>query len=159
MTLRIWLLCGLAFAGKTTLCRTIVGLTGADEINAERGLWGGEGVADEEWARTHRIALSRADEALASGRDVVVDDTNCFRWLRDDYRDVAGRHGAHSVVVVLDVPLAEIRDRMARNEDLETRRGLRPEIMQRLIDTFEWPTEDENVMTAGELVAELRSRG
>ncbi len=52
------LVCGLAFAGKSTLAAAIAEHQGAvvvslDEINARRGLHGGTGIAPEEWVRTH----------------------------------------------------------------------------------------------------------
>ena len=36
---------------------------------------------------THGIALERIRALMARGEDIVFDDTNCFRWLRDRYRE------------------------------------------------------------------------
>src|SRR4029079_3355962 len=94
----LYLLCGLAFSGKSTLAAALSRLTGAvvvslDEINASRGLYGGMGIPDEDWGRTHTEALSLVEAALRAERSVVVDDTNCFRFLRDNYRQIADRRG------------------------------------------------------------------
>jgi predicted kinase len=53
----LYLMCGLSFSGKTTLARKIVerlqcAYISLDDINAERGLWGGDGISVGEWERT-----------------------------------------------------------------------------------------------------------
>lgn len=142
------LLCGLAFAGKTTLARRIAERTGTeilslDAINAERGLHGGTGIPVDEWARTHDIALERVAAALDAGWSVIVDDTNCFRWLRDDFRKVAARFGAEVLVVFVDVDLDEALRRAAENDVGGTRPPVRASILRELALEFEPPEIDE----------------
>jgi predicted kinase len=63
----------------------------------------------------HREALAEAERHLRAGAPlVVVDDTLGYRFLRDDYRKLAA-----------------------------ARKGLRPEILEEHLRTFEWPGEDE----------------
>lgn len=150
-TRELYLLCGLAFSGKTTLAAALARHLGAavvslDEINALRGLHGGEGIPVEEWARSHREALQQVGDLLAAGRSVVVDDTNCFRFLRDDYRAVAKLHGARTKVLYLDVPLAMVLDRMRENDRTRTRASVTDSVLLDLVDKFEPPNEDENVL-------------
>lgn len=143
------LLCGPAFSGKSTLARAIAGRTRApvvspDEINARRGLWGGDGVPTVEWARTHRIALEEAEAHMRDrARLVVVDDTNCYRFLRDDYRAAAARHRYAVRLVVLRFPDDEVRRRLRENEAKAARRGLRPEVFEEHLASFEWPRAEE----------------
>lgn len=145
----LYLLCGLAFSGKTTLAAALrhrLGCTvvSGDEINARRGLHGGDGLPPEEWARTHRLALAEVEELMRrSVPAVVVDDTNCYRFLRDDYRALARRHAYAVRLLVLDVPLAEVRRRMAVNEESRGRRRLDPEVFEEHRRGFEWPGHDE----------------
>lgn len=78
------LMCGLSFAGKSTLARQLgealpADVISLDDINAERGLDGGQGIPLEAWAETNRIAQVRATEALREGRNVVVDDAGSPR--------------------------------------------------------------------------------
>lgn len=148
----LYLLCGLAFSGKSTLGARLAERTGAtivslDEINAERGLDGGAGIPDAEWLRTHHEALARLDALLAAGRSVVLDDTNCFRFLRDAYREVAARHQVSATVVVLDVPLDVVRARMRENERSGARAAVTDAVLEELVAKFEWPDEDEIVVT------------
>ncbi len=144
-------MCGLAFTGKTTLAKALVERTNAayislDEINAERGLWGGAGIPVEEWERTHQIALRRMDELMPYGRDVVLDDTNNLRRLRDRFRANAGRHGYHTRVIYLDIPLRELRRRMERNQTTGERAAVKADIFDELVGGFEPPAEDEDVL-------------
>jgi len=94
----LYVLCGAAFSGKTTLARTVCQTTtcayiSLDEINAERGLYGGEVMDVEEWEQSHEIALQKLSDIMTEGRDIVLDDTCCFRRLRDRYRDRASKKG------------------------------------------------------------------
>jgi predicted kinase len=145
---RLFGLCGLAFSGKTTLARALCRQAGAeyvglDEINEERGLRGGEGIPGEEWEKTSNIAIERAEAFLASGRDVVLDDTLCFRWLRDRYAAVAARHGAQLVLLYVATPLPEILEAMAENETHRRRQPIRPDVFEVHARGFEPPTADE----------------
>jgi predicted kinase len=142
------IMCGLPFAGKTTVARALARRLGArvvslDEINAARGLLGGDGIPTEEWERTHRAALDEAGVLLARGDAAVIDDTGCFRWLRDRYREVARRLGRDSVVVFVHTSLDEARRRLAANAVTGERPGVRTEILEELARTFEPPEPDE----------------
>jgi hypothetical protein len=143
------LLCGVAFAGKSTLARAIARRTGAaivslDEINARRGLHGGEGVPEREWATSHHQALAEVERLATVGtRTIVVDDTSCYRFLRDDYRAVAERLGYRVALVVIDMPPELIRERIRTNAATANRGGIRPEVFERHRASFEWPAADE----------------
>ncbi len=55
------LLCSYSFSGKSTLAAALRDRCGAvvvcpDEINVRRGLWGEDGVQDQEWGKTPEIA-------------------------------------------------------------------------------------------------------
>lgn len=147
----LYLLCGMPFSGKTTLGKLITKYLDSfyislDDINATRGLNGGDGIPIEEWERTHFLAMQQLEELMNSGKDVVLDDTNCFRWLRDRFRNLGLQHNYQTIVVFLDIPLVEILQRMANNEIDRRRRGVKPEIIQEMFGTFESPQSDEIVI-------------
>jgi predicted kinase len=147
----LYLLCGLAFSGKSTLAAAISKQVGAavvslDEINASRGLYGGLGIPDEEWGRTHAEALQQVEAALQAGRSVVVDDTNCFRFLRDNYRQIATRYGVPCVVIDVDAPLDLALTRLRANEDEPSRAPVTKAILRELAEKFELPAPDETVI-------------
>jgi predicted kinase len=141
-------MCGIAFSGKTTVARQLVqalgcGYVSLDEINAERGLHGGEGIAVGEWERTHGIALERISALMARGADVVLDDTNCFRWLRDRYTQFACENGYAAELVYVEASLKDVRARMAQNKVTATRPAVESDVFERHVREFESPQADE----------------
>ncbi|MHC5595161.1 MAG: AAA family ATPase [Nostoc sp.] len=148
----LYLLCGLAFSGKSTLAKAIVNYLNCasvslDDINKERGLvFGGDGIPVEEWENTHQIAIGILDNLMQLEQDIVLDDTNCFRWLRDRFRAVAKGHNYITKVIYLDVPLEEIYIRMQMNEQTKKRQGIKKEIFAELIQNFQPPEIDENIL-------------
>ena len=155
----LYILCGLPFSGKSTLAQAIAETTAADvvsldDINAERGLFGGDGIPVEEWERTHGIAVQRTGALLARGTSVVLDDTTSRRFLRDRYREVARRAGANAVLVHLDIPLDEIRHRREHSREAGDRRGLVDRVFDETATTFEAPgSDEERLVYRGEEVA------
>ncbi len=148
----LYLLCGLAFSGKTTLAKAIVdylncAYVSLDDINKERGLgFGGDGIPVEEWEKTHHVAIDVLDNSMKLGQDIILDDTNCFRWLHDRFGEVAKRHGYQTKVIYLDIPLEQIRLRMQRNEQTRERHEIKEGVFAALLRGFEPPEEDENVL-------------
>jgi predicted kinase len=122
-----------------------------DEINERRGLWGGDGIALEEWQRTHEIAtaetrtqlLGSPDRREAGGRTVIVDDTSSPRFLRDGWRSLAAEIGVGFVLVYLDVDQATIRRRQADNRVDQGRRDVADAVLEEHLDGFEPPGPDE----------------
>ena len=141
-------MCGLSFSGKTTLAKGIARFLGAeyvglDDINEERGLRGGDGIPNEEWERTSTIAIERIGILLNAGRDVILDDTLCFRWLRERYSAVAARHTAQFVLVYVSVPFSEIDRAIRHNETTAQRYPILPDVFEKHAHSFEHPTDDE----------------
>jgi hypothetical protein len=86
--LAVFAMCGIAFAGKSTVARRVasaleLNLISLDAINAERGLSGGEGIPDARWEETSFVAMDRLRKCLEQGRGAVVDDTFSHRFLRN----------------------------------------------------------------------------
>ena len=144
-------MCGLSFSGKTTLARAVSATAGAeyislDDINEERGLRGGDGIPGHEWEKTSLLAVERLGRILSAGRDAVLDDTLCFRWLRDRYAKVAQDHAAQFVLIYVSTPLSEIYDAMARNDATRQRAPILADVFQDHASRFEVPTADERAL-------------
>jgi predicted kinase len=144
----IVLLCGRSFSGKTTVAAALAQhlpavVVSFDMINAERGLYGGEGVSVEEWARTYRIAQARTRDAVGSGKIVVVDDTSSPRFLRDGWRQMAGEAAVPLVLVYVDTPLAVSASRHAANRADQSRSDVTDQVMQDHLSSFDAPAADE----------------
>ena len=147
---QVVLLCGPSFSGKSTLARHLASRLSShyislDEINAERGLHGGFSIPASEWQRTHLLAVAALEQALATAAcsAVVIDDTNCYRFLRDAYRRVASRFGALVVTVAIRIAPVQLLSRVTLNREESIRRGVSSPQLEHQIATFEWPAQDE----------------
>jgi predicted kinase len=150
----LYLMCGLSFSGKTTLARKIVErlqctYISLDNINAERGLWGGDGVPIEEWERTHALARERLATWMVTEKDAVVDDTNNLRWLRERWRAAARSNCYRTVVIYLNIPHTELATRRCANQVTADRKGISEAVWTEHVSNFEPPDADEQVLRYG----------
>ncbi|TDU90611.1 putative kinase [Kribbella voronezhensis] len=148
---RLVLLCGTSFSGKSTVARALAPRLSArivslDEINERRGLWGGDGIPVGEWVRTHELATAEVRELLTSGTSVVVDDTSSPRFLRDGWRSLAASARAHFSLVYVDVNHATIRRRRAENQVDPRRRDVADAVLDQHLADFVPPQDDENAI-------------
>ncbi|NJR44554.1 MAG: ATP-binding protein [Hyellaceae cyanobacterium CSU_1_1] len=147
----LYLLCGMPFSGKTTLGKSIAQhlscpYISLDEINEAKGLFGGDGIPVEEWEKTHFLAMEQLPSLMESGQNIVVDDTSCFRWLRERFIDFVKPYDYQTVIVFLDIPLSVIKKRMKQNEETKARHRVKQNIIEEMAKTFEPPQADENVV-------------
>src|SRR3990167_10908838 len=107
---KLYILCGLAFSGKSTLARKIVEHTKSKLIAFDK-LWveknkdkpvpkGAEG-----WRFIRKVAQDEVTKALQEGNSVVYDDNNVRFEHREELREIARRLGAKDVVIYLNTPL------------------------------------------------------
>ena len=91
------------------------------------------------------MALVRMQELMARLGDIVLDDTSCFRWLRDRYRDSALKNGYVTELVYLEVSLslAEVEARMEWNGISGSRHLIDANVFEENIRSFEAPQPDE----------------
>ena len=148
----LYILCGLPFAGKTTLAKEMARLLGIkrvsiDEINGERGIWNDDtGMSSEEWTRTYVVAYQRIAAFLGQGESVVDESANFTKGQRDRLRAIAGHYNTQTCVIFVDVPLAEVRRRWQENRQTAVRNDVRDDDFAHVVEQFEPPTEDENVL-------------
>ena len=68
--------------------RLSTAVVSADVINEGRGLpFGGEGLPESVWADTLRLQIAELERCAAQGSSVILDDTLCYRWLRNRFRE------------------------------------------------------------------------
>ncbi len=148
----LYILCGLPFAGKTTLARALVQRLGIsrvaiDDINGERGIWNDEtGLSEEEWKNTYNEAYRRIGIHLSRGESVVDDSVNFTKELRDRLRAIAQRYDAHSAVIYIDIPLTEVQRRWQENRQTLERGDVRDDDFAQVVEYFEPPTGDEQTL-------------
>ncbi len=148
----LYILCGLPFAGKTTLAKEMVNLLGIkrisiDEINGERGIWNDEtGMSPEEWTKTYEIAYQRIATFLSQGESVVDESANFTQEQRDHLRAIAEQYNAQTCVIFVDISLAEVQRRWQENRQTSVRNDVRDDDFAHVVEYFELPIEDENVL-------------
>lgn len=148
----VYILCGLPFAGKSTLARTLAQARGMDyvELDAINGELGagleGAAIAPEEWDATYAESYRRVDQSLGEGRAVVYDATNFTRAQREQVRAIAARHQVPAAVIFVDVPPAVATQRWQRNRQTGQRFDVRDEDFAQVVEHFEPPADDERVL-------------
>lgn len=145
-------MCGLPFAGKSTLARELAATAGAahveiDRINMDRaaGLNGAEIDADT-WATTYAEAFRQIERHLVAGRSVIFDATNYTRRQRDDARAIADAHGARSAIIHVIVVEGEARRHWLANRATGERNDVRDEDFLNVVARFEPPGDDEGTV-------------
>jgi predicted kinase len=148
----LYVLCGVPFAGKSTLGRILSARIGAelveyDEINTERGLGlDREPIVASEFEATEREAFGRIAMALAQRRDVVYDAVNFLRSQRDALRDIAARTGAEAVLIWVGVPSDIALIRWRSNRLTGVRADVRDADFMHVVSNFEPPAPDEGAL-------------
>ena len=148
----LYILCGLPFAGKSTLARELVSfrnfaLLDMDAINGERGLGlDGQPISPDDWDITYAEFYSRIDRLLATGQRVIADAANFIRTQRDQLRAIAQKYHAQSTVIYVNLPAAVVRERWQRNRQSGQRYDVRDDDFAHVVDHFQPPTDDEHVI-------------
>lgn len=149
---RVYILCGLPFAGKTTLAKVLVTRLGfarvdMDEINTRKGVGlHGEAIVQEEWDRTYAESYRQLDQLLQAGQTVLFDAANFTKAQRDYLRSIAAKHEAATQVIYLDVPEAGARQRWLQNRITNQRYDVRDDDFAHVATYFDVPTPDEHVL-------------
>lgn len=148
----LYILCGLPFAGKSTLARVLVRERGIqrvaiDDINTERGVWDEQvGMSPEEWANTYNEAYRRIGVLLNQGESVVDDAVNFTREQRDRLRAIAERYRVQTKVIFVDISPTEAQRRWQENMRTAARANVRESDFRQVVEHFEPPSEDEDVL-------------
>ncbi len=160
-------LCGPAYSGKSSLAAALAAfgwtIVSLDEILRANGHEPAGGLPVERWHEAFDVATERVKRALATGATVVVDDTACYRFLRESWRGVAALCAAPSRLVVLVAPEALVRRRRENNVTVPLRPHVVDEVLEPHLASFEWPDESEPALRldadrpAADLAADVRT--
>ncbi|MDP2651060.1 MAG: ATP-binding protein [bacterium] len=147
----LYIMCGLAFSGKSTLAKAIAKHTGATLISQD-AIWF-EKLEEEKttgnkptYNAVLNISRRKICEALALGRSAVFDNTNAGFNHREEFRQIANECGAKSFVVYLNVSDEELLRRQNANRITKERHDPQEKDIQTVRDHFEAPTQDEKVL-------------
>ena len=151
----LFILCGEAFSGKTTLSKEIARRYDAKIIGRDRIYFALEKMLaleetpndddDKLWSKDlWPVATQGIKNHLLLGRSVVVDDVCLRLWQRDELRDLATAADAGSVLIYLDVPGDILKQRKDRNKATKERHDVPSAWLADDAGVFERPTESEH---------------
>lgn len=149
---RIYILCGYAFAGKTTLARALVrrldlSCVSIDEINNTRGIGlNNSWISLEDWHITYAESYRRLGEYLRAGCSVVYDAGNFNRVERNKARAIAAQNDSDTLVIYVTTSASVVRQRWLRNRVTGERNDIRDDYFEIGLASFELPSEEENVL-------------
>lgn len=147
----LYIMCGLAFSGKSTLARKISKHTWSkiiafDKLWVEKDKEHPVSKGDEGWKFIRKVGQDEVAKALQEGHSVVYDDNNVRFEHREELREVARKFGARAVVVYLNTPMELIREREVANRATGERHEVEPENFQTVLEQLQIPKDQENVL-------------
>lgn len=147
----LYIMCGLAFSGKSTLSRKISEHTRAkiiafDKLWAERDKEQPVPKGDEGWKFIRKAGQDEVYEALKEGSSVVYDDNNPRFEHREELRKVAKNAGTEAMVIYLNTPIETIREREATNRSTGERHEVEPKNFEKVAADLEVPKPEENFL-------------
>jgi predicted kinase len=148
---KLYIMCGIAFSGKSTLARRIANATGCKIIAFDK-LWVEKDKEKpvpkdaEGWRFIRKVGQDKVEKALKQGSSVVYDDNNVRFEHREELRKIARRLGVREITVYLNTPIEAVREREASNKTTGERHEVEPNNFQTVLEQLEVPTQKENVM-------------
>jgi len=162
------LLCGLSFAGKSTLARALAGPLDAVVVEADAYIARVEREMPnagklEGWKAIQALAREAARVHLAAGRNVLFDDLMVDPRNRRAMAELADAAGAGFLTIAVDTPIETIRERQRRCSDRPEKREAWEAHTQLLLGQWVPPTPEEAVIARPgdpheRLLAEIRLR-
>jgi len=149
----LFILCGFPYAGKSFVAqelqkRTGIAYVGIDAIFHAHGFdWDTNKLPNsDEWQKIFDESYEEAGMALDQWKNVLYDSTNQTVASRDRLREVAALMGADAYVVYIQSSLGAVWKRWEENQKNPTRSVVNKDLVQITIDTFEVPTDNEDVI-------------
>jgi len=148
--LRLIIICGQSFAGKTTLAGLVARRFEYSEVDVDetKSDLFGEDVDDgtltsANWKRIYRETDARIEHYLESGQSVVDASRNFTLSERERAHRIAAKHNAKTVTIHVDTPVQVTRERLLANRKTNERRDVSDENFEAIFAVWEPPTGAE----------------
>lgn len=145
-------ICGLSFAGKSTLARAIAETLGFQEVDVDEvgvALYGDPSTNDWNFDRVYDNADEQIERLLAAGVNVVDGSRNFTRRERVRASALTRRSNARIVTVFVDTPEAIVRQRRSDNRTTGARGDIADAQFEEIVQAFQPPESDENPLVFG----------
>lgn len=149
----LYIMCGVGFAGKSTLARKIadhfgIALVSQDALYFEKEKELDPHADDDtQWETLLNMCKENIDTLLANDQSVVFDNVNLTREHRNELRVIAQKNDAHAIVVFLNTPIALLDERQEQNKVTAQRHDVEQHHLDNARRQLEIPSEDEEVYT------------
>lgn len=146
------ILCGLPFAGKTTLAKKIekifsIPRIDLDRINRKREIGlKGRNITPTEWQQTYEISYKQAQRWLGKGKSVVYDATNFTKQQREKLKHISQANEAKTIIIYVNVSEKEARRQLEENRKKNLRYDVKDEDFNQVTENFQHPTPDEGII-------------
>jgi predicted kinase len=163
----LFILCGEAFSGKSTISEKISEMHKATIIGRNKIYFALDSILaledtpdeddDELWESLWSVAVQGAKNQLLLGNSVVFDDNCFFLHQREELRSLAKSIGIKAILIYLDIPTDTLKKRKERNKIEKSRHDVPSSWLAEDAQKFERPTENENplIFTENDSVDEL----
>jgi predicted kinase len=148
---KLLIICGLSFAGKSTLGKAITERFGYEEVDVDVTKFKlfGQRIKDEElhpddWIRVYAETDKLIEDMLKSGKAVVDASRNFSRTERKITRSIADKVGVPIITIYIDTPEEIVRQRLFENRRTYLRRDVTDNDFEDVIRSMEPPAADEN---------------
>lgn len=140
----LFILCGLPFAGKTTVANILcedknLCLISLDQININRGFKPGTRIPQKEWDTSYKLANNKLEMLLKTGKSVVYDDTNYSMKHRLLLTQIAKANGYSTRLIFINTPLKVIKQRIKENTKSNARPSVHPSDLEFILTHFQKP--------------------
>jgi predicted kinase len=145
------IVCGLSFAGKSTLGKAIAERFGYEEVDVDEtkmNLYGqhckDENLNPEDWVRIYAETDMRIEKLLKSGKSALDASRNFSRTERHGAVNIAEKTGVPLVTVYVDTPENITRQRLLENRQHPNRRDVSDKDFEDVLRAMNPPAADEN---------------
>ena len=147
---KLVIICGLSFAGKSTLGNAISNKFGYETVDVDSTktlLFGDikdDDLQKEDWIKIYDTTDKQIADFLQSGKSVVDASRNFRKAERDKIKGIAKNLGFEVVTIYIDTPEEVARQRWHENRKNNMRRDINDKDFEEIISVMEPPTEEEN---------------
>lgn len=149
----LFILCGFPYAGKSYVVNQLQLSTGAeviriDDIFKAKGFDWDTNIlpSTSEWEQIFDESYEKTKYALLQGKNVLYDSTNQTVVSRNELRKLAHSVDATTYVLYIKTPVETVWQRWTENQNNPSRSVVDRELVQKTIDMFEEPTENEDLI-------------
>jgi predicted kinase len=147
---KLIIICGLSFAGKTTLGQALARRLGYEQVDVDdikTTLYGPEVKDDEltkaEWERIYEETDKQIIDQLRSGATVIDASRNFTRAERKHIKKLVNSHGYEVVTIYLNISERVARQRWQKNRENPSRRDVTDTDFEDIVRAMEPPMADE----------------